>query len=265
MTEGFEHFSGGLDSLETQLQAAVSVSERLRGTRSESWSGIWGSILHTRVILNASSLVKIIEAATTRPPGSQLLDHFSVASIARTAMEAGVMALYVTDPRADPDDTEMRRKVFLLHDTCHRTRMFKPGEKQKAEVRAMREMYRRKIAELKAELEAMPKFIALPEEARMRILSGRDFYVGGVRGALALIGWEKHEYEFFEAYFSGYVHSMPVSFLRVDEHEIDFATISDFQYALCGTATWAVADTLARTTARMRSLLSDPSSSAINI
>lgn len=255
MNKRFDHFTDGLGDLEAKLQEAVAVSESHRGQASGNWSGIWGSILHARVILNASSMIKIIEAATTQPAGSQLLDHFSVASIARTAMEAGVMALYVTDPTADADDFEMRRKVFLLHDTCHRTRMFKPGEKQNTAVKEMRDMYREKISELKSELEVMPKFSALSEETRKRILDGRDFYVGGVRGALKLIGWEKDEYEFFESYFSSYVHSMPVSFLRVEEHEIDFSTISDFQYALCGTAAYAVAGTLERTTKRMRDLL----------
>lgn len=252
MTESFDHYANGLRDLENQLQEAVAVSEDIKGQPSGTWSEIWGSILHTRVILNALSLTKIIEAATAQTAGSQLLDHFSVASIARTAMEAGVMALYVTDPTADAEDFEMRRKVFLLHDTCHRTRMFKPGQQQNAAVKEMRDMYRKKISELSAELEAMPNFSALPDEARSRILGGRDFYVGGVRGALKLIGWDRDEYEFYESYFSSYVHSMPVSFLRVEEHKIDFGTISDFQYALCGTALYAVAGTLERTTARMR-------------
>jgi hypothetical protein len=254
MSDELGYFVASRQNFEIRLQEAVFVSEKAKDRPSE-WAGMWGSILHARVILNGGSMIKIIEAATGAAAGAELLDHFSVASIARTAMEAGVMTLYVTDPNASEDDFEMRRKVLLLHDTCHRSRMFRSGEKQSTAIKEMRDMYRQKIIELRMELEAMPNFAMLPETTRARIIEGRDFYVGGVRGALNLIGWEKSEYDFYESYFSSYVHSMPVSFLRVGQHEIDFATISPFQYTLCGVALNAVSDTLARTTARMHEIL----------
>lgn len=254
MSSDFDHFIASRTDCEAAIDAAVTASEKAIG-RSDSWAGIWGSLLHARVILNAGSMIKIIESATDNEPGLQLLDHFSIASIARTAMEAGLMMLYVSDMNADRELFEMRRKVFLLHDTCHRTRMFKHGEKSDPSIKDMRDVYREKIAELKIELNAMPLFADLSDETRKRIVEGRDFYVGGVRGALREVGWDQKEYESFESYLSGYVHSMPMSFLRADLHGLNFNTISDFQYALCGTALQIVAATLERTTARMNALL----------
>ncbi|KKB09472.1 hypothetical protein VE26_06005 [Devosia chinhatensis] len=247
-------FIEGRHDCEKQIQSAVSLSEQAIGQLS-NWQGIWGSILHARVIMNSGSMIKVIEAATDSGSGAQLLDHFSVASIARTAVEAGVMMLYVSDPNLSEAEFDMRRKVFQLHDTCHRSRMFKHHEAHAPDVKEMRDLYRQKIAELRTELDSMPAFAALATEVRSRLLEGRDFYVGGVRGALKLIGWDKAEYDFYEAYFSGYVHSMPMSFLRAEMHGIDFATISEFQYDLCGFALNAVAETLERTTARMTQLL----------
>jgi hypothetical protein len=152
-------FNSSLVDCEKRIMSAVAVSERGIGQLS-GWPGIWGSVLHARVIMNAGSMIKVVEAGTNGVPGAQLLDHFSVASIARTAMEAGVMMLYVTDSGADQDEFEMRRKVFLLHDTCHRSRIFKHGEERDKAIKDMRDMYRQKIAQLRADLTAMPMFMS---------------------------------------------------------------------------------------------------------
>ncbi|MFN3499583.1 MAG: hypothetical protein ACK40A_14365 [Pannonibacter indicus] len=200
----------------------------------------------------------MIEAATDAPPGFQLLDHFSIASIARTAMEAGLMMLYVTDPTVDADEFEMRRKVFILHDTCHRSRMFKHSEKTSLEIKSMRDTYRSKIEEIRNDLKEMPNFSALNEETREKILEGRTYYVGGVRGALRSVDWSIEDYESYESYLSGYLHSMPTSFIRADQHKIDFNTISDMQYGLCITCLTLLSKTLSTTTERIDKIINAP-------
>lgn len=116
-------------------------------------------------------------------------------------------------------------------------------------------MYRQKIGELRAELEAMPVFKSLNEELQKRTLEGRDYYIGGVRAAVRAVGIGLGEYETWESYLSGYIHSMPMSFIRADMHGIDLSSISTFQYDLCGTALFVVAKALERSTERMSEML----------
>lgn len=165
------------------------------------------------------------------------------------------MMLYITDPNISDDVFEMRRTVFQLQDTCHRSRMFKDAGTSSPNVEQMRDMYRENIGELRAELEAMPAFKNLNEEQRKRTLEGRDYYIGGVRAAVRSVGIDLGEYETWESYLSGYIHSMPMSFIRADMHGIDFSSISAFQYDLCGTALFIAAKALERSTQRMSGML----------
>lgn len=250
-------FQSAYADCSTSLEKAVHASEAAIG-KLAGWQGHWGAILHARVILNTLSMIKIIDTATEAPIGAQLLDHFSVAAIARTCMEAGLMMLYITDEKIDSNQFEMRRKIFLLNDTCHRSRVFKPAEKSQSKIKMMREMYRRKIEELRANLESDAEFQKLLERDRNFILEGGTYFIGGPRRAWRDAGLEVAEYDFYEAYFSGYLHSMPMSFIRAEMHEIDFTNISEFQYGLCGTALLVASETLDRTTSRIGDMLHPP-------
>jgi hypothetical protein len=242
--------------IEDRLGDAVMASEAGIGVLT-GWRGDWAALHLARVIVNCGSMLRIIDAGIKFAPGSQLLDHFSVASIARTAIEAQIMMLYVSDPKIGFEEWEMRRQVFHLHDTVHRIRMFKPtAARDDAATQKTLEALRIGREELLGDLGRDAYFRALTDDQKKRILAGQDFYVGGIRAAVRSIGWDVAEYEFYSTYLSAYIHSSPVSFFRADQHGVDFATVSDFQYGLCGTALAAVSEHLPQLTARIYQLIS---------
>lgn len=251
------HFEKYRDELDSLLTDAVRASEAAIGVL-RGWQGHWGAFHHARVIVNCGTMLQIVSGATDARQGERLLDHFSVASVARTAIEAQLMMLYVSDPTISADVWELRRQVFHLHDTIHRIRMFKPTSTPDgggAEVAQMLFDLRFHMERQRSEVAALPEFQKLTEAQKERILSGQDFYVGGLRAAVKSVGWEVTEFEFYSTYLSAYIHSSPVSFFRADAHGIDFANVSEFQYALCGTAFAAVSNKLPQLTERMQLMI----------
>lgn len=253
MSEKLNELFDEISHCEDALANAVSASEAgigvLLGRR-----GDWSAILHARIILNLTNQLAIVSDGIRGQPGSQLLDHFAVVSLARTAIEAALMMLYVSDPSISVSEWRFRRLALDLHDVTHRNRFFKAAE----ENHAHRDEYAFHIERLRNEIKAHPHFSTLAAEQQERLLAARDYFVGGKRAAIRSAGWNLRETEFYESYFSAFVHSTPVSFYRADQHQIDFRTVSDFQMHLCRMALNSVAEVLETTTSRMNHLISEP-------
>lgn len=250
------HYQTERDTCETALAAAVAVSDACIGLL-DGWQGHWAAFLHARTIVNTMTIFDVIDAGVRSDGEARPLDHFSVASIARTAVEAALMMLYISDPSLSPEQWELRHLILQLHDTSHRSRMFRAREAgdNGEEVKQMRAEYRFHIDRIASEILANPEFAKLTPEQRDRILKSRDYYIGGIRNAVRMAGWDVADYDFFESYFSAYIHSMPMSFFRAEQHQVGFSGISEFQFALCGTALALVANALVSTTARMEELI----------
>jgi hypothetical protein len=250
------HYKTERTNCENALATAVAVSDRGIGLLT-GWQGHWGAFLHARTIVNTITVFDIVDAALAPPTGRRPLDHFSVASVARTAVEAGLMMLYVSDPDLSPEEWDLRHLILQLHDTSHRSRMFRSQESggNGEEVKKMRAEYRLHIDRIIGEVKANSAFAKLKAEQQDRIVRCQDFYIGGIRNAVRMAGWDVAEYDFFESYFSAYIHSMPMSFFRAEQHDVSFDKISDFQLALCGTALALIGHTLESTTARMEQLI----------
>lgn len=244
------------DACEKALSAAVTASDAGIGLL-EGWQGHWAAFLHARTIVNTMTIFDVIDAAVGSNGEARPLDHFSVASIARTAVEAALMMLYISDPSLSPEQWELRHLILQLHDTSHRSRMFRSREKSEIgnDVKQMRTEYRLHIDRITSEILENPEFSNLTPEQQDRIIKSRDYYIGGIRNAVRMAGWDVAEYDFFESYFSAYIHSMPMSFFRAEQHQVEFSGISEFQFALCGTALALVGHALVSTTARMEELI----------
>ncbi len=251
-----EHYRTERETCEKALSEAVFASNRGFG-QLKGWQGHWASFLHTRTIVTTMTIFDVIDAAIESRGRERPLDHFSVASIARTAVEAALMMLYISDPNLTSDEWELRHLILQLHDTSHRSRMFRPREtgENGGEIKRMRTEYRFHIDRIIAEIRTNPEFTKLEVEQRDRIVSCREYYVGGIRNVVRKAGWDVSDYDFFESYLSAYIHSMPMSFFRAEEHCVDFKAVSEFQYALCGTALAWVAHGLTSSTARMEELI----------
>jgi hypothetical protein len=250
------HYETERDACEKALSAAVAASDAGIGLL-KGWQGHWGAFLHARTITNTMTVFDVIDAAVGSNGEARPLDHFSVASIARTAVEAALMMLYISDPTLSPEQWGLRHLILQLHDTSHRSRMFRSREagENGADVKQMRAEYRFHIDRLTSEILENPEFAKLTSEQQDRVIKSRDYYIGGIRNAVRMAGWDVADYDFFESYFSAYIHSMPMSFFRAEQHRVEFSGISEFQFALCGTALALVAHALESTTARMQELI----------
>ncbi len=125
MADDSAMFKQQLAAFEIVAENAVRISQALEG-RSESQRNAWISYIHARLCANSVTLLLLLDRSVNQEPGYQLLDHFSVASIGRTAMEAGLMILYLSNPALSDDEWELRKAVIDLHDATNRYRMFKP-------------------------------------------------------------------------------------------------------------------------------------------
>ena len=122
-----DHYQTERNTCETALAAAVAVSEAGIGLL-DGWQGHWAAFLHARTIVNTMTIFDVIDAGVRSGGEARPLDHFSVASIARTAVEAALMMLYISDPSLSSEQWELRHLILQLHDTSHRSRMFRARE-----------------------------------------------------------------------------------------------------------------------------------------
>jgi hypothetical protein len=92
------------------------------------------------------------------PTDGGVLDHGSIAALARNLLEAWVMFLYLTDPALAEDQWLLRRAVLELHDCTTRYRMLKDiGDGDSKEVQD----FKSKIDPLKNLIRSNPAFRSL--------------------------------------------------------------------------------------------------------
>lgn len=217
------------------LRRIGSDAEKFSGTISRkrvSEREAWTSWLLLK-LCNMGHSLRVLCAAEERIMGGEVctLDQSSIMSIARSMVETAIMLAYVSDESATEDDWRLRRTLLCLHDCTTRYKMFK-GWKDRDQIKSLKGQ----MEELRGTMEGLAAFKALPEERRQKLLSGDDVYVNGIRAAARLAGWKTAEFNAFYAYMSGHAHGSPVSFMRIDEHGVDYKRPTDAQYAIAGFA-----------------------------
>ncbi len=197
------------------LRRVGSEAEKFSGSISRkrvSEREAWSSWLLLK-LCNMGHSLRVLCAAEERIAAGDVctLDQSSIMSIARSMVETAIMLAYVSDDGATEDDWCLRRTLLCLHDCTTRYKMFK-GWKDGDQAKGLRGQ----IKELRGMMEGLAAFKALPEERRLKLLSGDDVYVDGIRAAARLAGWETAEFNAVYAYMSGHAHGSPVSFMRTD-------------------------------------------------
>ncbi|EGP55766.1 hypothetical protein Agau_L101172 [Agrobacterium tumefaciens F2] len=156
-----------------------------------------------------------------------LVDHFSIATLARASIDAALMTMYISEPSLTRTQWDFRRQLLFLHDANNRSRFLKPLKKYGdipffETSDTIRDGIKEKIRTLGATL-------LLSEIAITDYQNGFSIFIDGVRGAAREAKWDIDMFEFHQSYLSAYVHTHPVSFMRADEHDLTFPGISNFQ------------------------------------
>ncbi|WP_129154897.1 hypothetical protein [Bosea sp. Tri-44] len=220
----------GFDALDSASERAVAISERNIGKTHTGRQRRALAVFSKLIVHNMAMILLTKKFFDDEERG--LLDHFSLASLARSSLDAALMTMYISEPSLNLTRWDFRRQLLFLHDTNNRSRFLKPLRKDGVEfgffenADAVRDGIRSKLGKLGAELLYSQEKIADYQR-------GFHIFVDGVRGAVREAGWDVDEFEFNQSYLSAYVHSHPVSFIRLDEHQVTFEGASQFQVDFC--------------------------------
>lgn len=189
--------------------------------------------VYAKFISHNMSISALLARSFQMQIGDMFLDHFSVATLGRASIDAALMVMYITEPRLDLDSWNLRRHVLFLHDLCNRKRFLSAASKESGLRDAGLDGYEPSKARLRQQISIFANKLGYDEAKISEFQKGNLVFICGARSAAREAGWSAHRFEFFQSYFSAFVHSHPVSYMRADEHKISFQTPSDFQYDLC--------------------------------
>lgn len=208
-------------------KAAVAISERNIG-QIHTGRQRRALIVFTKLIAHNMSIEKLIQDFLETPTAEKLVDHFSIATLARASIDAALVTMYISEPSLTLTQWDFRRQWLFLHDANNRSRFLRPLDKEGVKFPffetsdEIRQGIISKIKILGAQL-------LLTTEALEKMFSYPPLFVNGPNGAVKEAGWDLNTYKFAQSYLSAYVHTHPVSFMRAYEHDLKFGGISQFQ------------------------------------
>jgi len=231
-------FEKGVERLEKETTALVSLSEERIGVVH---TGRQNRALFTfaKLIAHCMSMLVIIDRYRGSQKGASLLDHFSLATLARAAIDASLMTMYISHPTLSQSDWNLRRHVLFLHDLTNRKRFLtslaaaekEHGRDQPAP--PFFENYKEVKADLQQKITSYAKALRFQPIQIAELVKGHVVYVNGSRGAVREADWSVNEYDFNQSYLSSFVHSHPTSFINAQKHQISFQDPSAYQINLC--------------------------------
>jgi hypothetical protein len=225
-------FEEGVKRLSAATEAAIGVSENNIG-KYHTGRQNRALFLLAKLIAHNMSMLAIIDRFLQSPSGARLLDHFSVAALGRTSVDASLITMYISHPTLTRDEWNLRRHVLYLHDLTSRRRFLGTAAEKRGEplnIKSYGEMKTR----LKVKITTYAEAVGHPKDRVAELLKGQLVFVDGARGAVREAGWEVSIFDFFQTYLSSFIHSHPVSFMRAEEHRISFSNPSEFQLQFCG-------------------------------
>ncbi len=253
-----EAFDTALEQLDDCLNAATTISGSRIGVVH---TGRQNRVLmsYAKTITHCMSLYGLSSKPQTMPEGNQLLDHFSVAALARCIVDSGIMTLYLSEPSLTLPQWDLRRHILFLHDLTNRKRFLTSLVKAQGEgpKPPFFENYNERKRDLLSVIDKRCDELNISPERRDEFKKGQTVFLGGVRGAVREAGIDVNTFDFLHSYFSNHVHSHPVSLLRADEQMISFESPSPFQLGLCATALGAATDYLSAVNARVEIFTGD--------
>jgi hypothetical protein len=211
--------------------------------------------------LHSMTLQTIVENVVRT--GSGLLDHFTVGTITRSIIDSSLMTMYPSELTLTFPQWQLRREVLHLHEMTNRKRSLEPlGKVSPSDGQPLPffETYEQEKKESRARIAEYGSALGFDGEKIKKLQEGQWVFVDGGRGAAREAGWDLNALEFEQAYYSAYVHSHPVSFMKIDEQEISWAHPSPFQRNFVALALNVAARYLERANERMKAFAADESS-----
>lgn len=221
---------------EIELEKSISISDKNIGVYHTYRQNL-SLFIFSKLICHNMTIVSCFEKSDS----CGLLDHFSIGTLGRAALDASLMCMYISDPVLTKDQWLLRLAILGLHDVSNRKRFFGAalGKKGLSEQNFFDD-YQLRSAEEKTKIVSIGQNMGLHSDEIEKLMSGQNVYINGVNGAVKEAGWQKGDFSFYQSYFSAYVHSHPVSFFRANQHQITFDKPSEFQKVFSATVLSAV-------------------------
>ncbi|MBX5012397.1 hypothetical protein HJB67_20885 [Rhizobium lentis] len=210
--------------------------------------------------LHSMTLQTIVEDVVRT--GSGLLDHFTVGTITRSIIDASLMAMYLSEPSLTFPQWQLRREILHLHEMTNRKRFLEPQGKvipSDGPRLPFYDTYEQAKKDSRGRIALYGKAVGLDQDKITKLQEGQWVFVDGGRGAAREAGWDLNAFEFEQAYYSAYVHSHPVSFMKADEQGISWVHPSPFQQNFVALALNVAGRYLERANDRMRAFTADES------
>jgi len=206
----------------------VSRSVEIGGSKSEGGREYWWSILLAKIALSSMTLDKLVPQIGTGK-SRQLWDLGSVATLVRVLAENYLMLVWLCVQSEDKAVWDYRITALTIAENRARYRLTAEIEGE-AEPEAFVNAQRA----LAGQLSQMPIFQSLPAGQAKQILRGdkMPFIQDDVIGGLDI---DKLQFRRFYRYLSAFVHTGPISFMRVEQQKRGQGEYSSYE----GRAIWS--------------------------
>lgn len=240
-----------IGGFESATKSAVAISESRIGVEHTGRQNI-ALFIFAKLIAHSISMGLILSNHQRVLEEGGLLDHFSLATLGRAALDASLMTMYISDPNTNREHWDLRRQVLWLHELFNRGRFLTAAgaKEQEPQLPFFKTYEERKVA-IRARIEALATPMLYSQERIEGLQKGQNVFVDGVRGAVREAEWDVDQFDFHQTYLSNWVHSHPVSFLRFREQGISFLHPSDEQLNFCATVLGITTPYLLNATARV--------------
>ncbi|MCO5163220.1 MAG: hypothetical protein M9939_18970 [Mesorhizobium sp.] len=214
------------------LEAVVAISDRSIGVQ-HTGRQMRALMVYAKMISHGLSLHSIVQGYFDR---RELLDHFSVAVLARAILDAGLMTLYISHPTLTTAEWNLRRHILFLHDLVNRKRFLTSieGRGGSADPLPFFENYEELKTDLRSKIAAFAASLGRSDAHIVEFQKGQLVFVDGSRAAAREAGWDVEIFDHMQSYWSAYVHSHPVSFLLAVDRGLSFEKPSLFQVHFVG-------------------------------
>src|SRR3984957_1499951 len=142
-----------IDIFEHATRDAVAISESRIGVDHTGRQNI-ALFIFAKLIAHCMSMEMILSDYQRVLETGGLLDHFSLATLGRAALDASVMTMYISDPNLNRERWDLRRQIFRLHELFNRGRFLTAsGAKDRAPKMAFFETYEERKVTLRTRID----------------------------------------------------------------------------------------------------------------
>lgn len=198
------------------------------------------------------SLLSLSPGSKTNPTSTHW-DFSSIASLARNIFECSLTFFYLGTDKISEDEWFLRLKVMQLHDCLSRFRMFRDFDPNDSQLSG----FEGQADEIRKSISSNRIFISLHEKQRNKLLKGEQAWILIQDEILERMGEKDSKTRGYYRFLSSHVHSFPLAFYRMAEHDIGRGVESEIEKGYAASVLESSSEILNRSTDDMEKIFSN--------